>query len=261
MNQPCLPVSRRRKREEEDDKMSFENVEMMDAMEYLAAVVKEAEALPEFLTSSSVSPASNKGYDVRASHSDQVPIEGSAASLRYLISARTSIVPPPSRFHCPPVEWVHGTLANFSSLRQYIQECGEKGVGGKETDRVPVPAMKDQAGWLSFCDQHPPRVQLLLQMDQVMVRRVLEHFAETAESPELSEQVTSWIYGLLARLERPLHGDDAATLYGMLKGLTFSRSKLELPSDHQELARLNILIALIGLYFEQGGGFHNLFEC
>jgi hypothetical protein len=48
MNQPCLPVPRRRKRKDDGEiEVSFANVETMDAMEYMAAVIKQASAMPE----------------------------------------------------------------------------------------------------------------------------------------------------------------------------------------------------------------------
>ena len=64
----------------------------------------------------------------------------------------------------------------------------------------------------------------------------------------------AWIYDLLARLEKPIHRDDAAMLFGLLKALTRSRSKQIQPDEKKNLAKLNVLILLIGVYFEQGGG-------
>jgi len=69
-------------------------------------------------------------------------------------------------------------------------------------------------------------------------------------------------------LETPIHRDDAATLYGLLKALTLERSKLKLVAkadgghddDHgseqereqrNKLASINTLIVIVGLYFGQ----------
>ena len=113
---------------------------------------------------------------------------------------------------------------------------------------------------------HAPSVSLMCQMDQVMIRRVLSHlsyYVHEGWSPE-TPQKSAWIYSLLARLERPIHRDDAATLFGLLKKLTLVRATLKVHAaddyqatasgDRTELARLNVLILLIGVYFEQGGG-------
>jgi survival of motor neuron protein-interacting protein 1 len=289
--QPCLPVPLRRKRED-GSTIDFNNIESMDAMEYMAAVVQQANALPDVF----VAEASTEEPQDRTVH---VPIDGSAASLSYLFSKQTAIVPPPTAEYAPPRRaWVDTTLSSFSELRSYLDRCHKEGVGGKGTERMVVPPLRDRSGWHVFCvgedeaqgnagsyfdeddesnggdddaapqwkqhvppEGHDPSVQLLLQMDQVMVRRVLSHLAHYVQdgwSPS-SKQRSIWFYALLARLERPIHRDDAATLYGLLKDLTLSRAKLDVSHINQnELARLNTLIAVVGLYFEQGGGYGNV---
>lgn len=301
--QPCLPVPLRRKRQDggEDVAVDFKDIELMDANDYIAAVVQQASALPDvFVAEQSAAAASDAQEEDRKDH---VPIDGSAASLSYLVSEQTAILPPPTAQHAPPSrEWVDTTLSNFSELRLYLDQCHKEGVGGKGTDRTPVPPLRDCSGWHVFCvgldeargntgcyfeeeenesddndnndDEIPlwrkdlpaegysPSVRLLLQMDQVMVRRVLSHlvhFVAEGWSPRLKQR-SAWLYALLARLDRPIHRDDAATLYGLLKDLTVSRANLNVVSqkEQEELARLNTLIAIVGLYFEQGGGYDNV---
>ena len=288
--QPCLPVPLRRKRED-GSTVDFSNIESMDAMEYMAAVVQQANALPDVF----VAEASTE----EPGRTVHVAIDGSAASLSYLVSTQTSIVPPPTAEHAPPSRaWVDTTLSNFSQLRSYLDRCHKEGVGGKGVERMALPSLRDRSGWHIFCvgvdeaqgnvgsyfdeddesddgdddpasqwrqdvprDGHDPSVRLLLQMDQVMIRRVLSHLAHYIQdgwSPS-SKQRSTWLYALLARLERPIHRDDAAILYGLLKDLTLARARLEVSeTNRDELARLNTLIALIGLYFEQGGGTNNV---
>ena len=102
---------------------------------------------------------------------------------------------------------------------------------------------------------HLPSVSLLLQMDQVMVRKVLSHLSHYVRegwSP-VSVQRSAWIYSLLARLEKPIHRDDAAVLFGLLKVLTRVRATVRVvDEDRSDLARLNVMIVLITIYFEQG---------
>jgi survival of motor neuron protein-interacting protein 1 len=237
---------------------------------------------------------------------DHVPIDGSAASLSYLISGRASLTPVPSssaehylpRRNKNPKVWIDSTISNFEKLRTYMETCKTKGVGGKKTKRTPLPPMKDHSGWHIFCvgndeargnvnsyfgeddddeddendskvseeeipewqkevpdNGHSPSVRLLLQMDQVLVRSVLSHlsyYIREGWSP-LTPQRSAWIYALLARLEKPVHRDDAAILFGLLKMFTKARSKLKPVDDERsKLAKLNALIVLIGIYFEQG---------
>ena len=303
MQQPCLPIPRRRKRIDDDPIeqpiSNFDSIETMDAMEYMAAVMQEASAMPDMFISTVAAPEPTNGRD------DYVPIEGSAASLHYLVSHRTSVFPPPTHGHGPPSrQWVDGTLANFSEIRSYLEQCDRVGIGGKETDRIAFPPMRDGCGWHEFCvgaddvrgnadsyfddgdnseseegdgnsegseepewcrnipaTGHAPEVRLILQMDQVMTRRVLAHltdFITDGWSP-CSKQRSAWMYALLARLERPLHRDDAATLFGLLKHLTKVRANTHV-ERREDLARLNMLIVIVGLYFEQGGGYANIME-
>mmetsp|Transcript_50706 Transcript_50706/g.122321 ORF Transcript_50706/g.122321 Transcript_50706/m.122321 type:complete len:507 (+) Transcript_50706:374-1894(+) len=247
--------------------------------------------------------------------------------------------------------WVSVVLTNFDNLRQYLQKCQEEGIGGKQDpNRQAVPPMKDQYGWWKFClgqhedrdnknstatidldapawmvnipiNGHPPKVRLMLQMDQVMTRKVVSHLSayitllvdnagnhktepgdkdyknDTDElvmnnrSSARSVVVFEWLYALLARFETPIHRDDAAILYNLLKDLTKLRACINVCSqkkqqqhDKQEhknddkchskqspttkpkennhscgcdgrnyLAHLNTLITVIGIYLDQGG--------
>lgn len=316
--------------------------------------------------------------------------KGCAASIELLIEggrgarglhkqfrgATTSshLVPAPTSLYLPlnPREWTDSTLAQFSSLRLYLdrlhlqllqqqQQHRSSGSSTSTMNRYPVPALKDRDGWIRFClgssaaagagaaawgrqgdenakrddddddggnddnkkendpslslplppnpsessssakhgwlDQLPsggyrPEVGLLLQMDQVMTRRVLEHLVDRCccdyncdggsagpaddddnimmmpsspvLPPSLEESMGRWLYALLARLERPLHRDDASTVYRLVKCLAHDRATLQLLNNSSiqdvddrrfALARLNVLITIGGVYFEQGG-FH-----
>jgi gem associated protein 2 len=122
---------------------------------------------------------------------------------------------------------------------------------------------------------YTPTVSLLLQMDQVMIRRVLQHLTHCAtnEGFPIAGQRAAWLYALLARLERPIHRDDAVTLYSLLKKMTALREQIPFQDerddqqqtnvqspDRKSLATLNVLIAIVGMYFEQGGGYANVME-
>ena len=122
---------------------------------------------------------------------------------------------------------------------------------------------------------YPPTVRLLLQMDQVMIRSVLAHLAyylQDGWAYSLSQQRAVWIYALLARLERhPLHRDDAAVLWSLLRRLTLWRAQIapkkgaaaaassssssSSSSSLLLLSRLNVLIVILGIYFDQAGGY------
>ena len=288
---------------------------------------------PSKTSVASVSTASKRN---NLNNSDTNLTLGSIASLQYLTSHRTKIFPPPTLSHLPLATntWVDQTLADFSQLRLYL-ERSKFANDNSPSERQPVPPMKDFMAWYTFCigrhhnfprgenekssttiqsnqdtpapawetnlpsngDGHSPCVRLLLQMDQVMVRRVLQHltsYVDRVSGDNRKNGCYSWIYALLARLERPIHRDDAVTMFTLLKRLTLLRfqipvsklltdpvdteslgkdelstmSNMRLPADdnigssndRQYLATLNTLIAIVGVYFEQGGNYAQIFE-
>ena len=123
-----------------------------------------------------------------------------------------------------------------------------------------------------------PTTSLLLQMDQVMVRRVLSHLTHfVCEGWSLTPARAAWLYALATRLARPVHRDDAVVIYKLLKRLTVIRTELMPPetsssttavsappssssSFHQDMGRVNTLILIFAVYFEQGGGYATTME-
>ena len=307
--QPCLPIDRMNP--SSDHLMApngFEevDVQLMDASEYLAMVVAQSKQLPDIF----LSPPKDD-HDcpaVTSRNRKDAPIDGSAASMLYLVSQRTNVRGPPSADHVPkiPEKWVDQTLSNFSRLREHLYRLHEQGVGGKNTARQQLPTMNDRSGWHIFClgvdeargneesyfddDEkneetagiidgvegadvpawrvglpntgYTPTISLLLQMDQVLIRRALGHLIHYVRQgwAASNSQRAHWMYALLARLECPIHRDDAAVLFGLLKSLTETRAAMDAAKDKEKLARINVLITVVGIYFEQGGGFAALMQ-
>ena len=157
---------------------------------------------------------------------------------------------------------------------EFQQREGKEG-DMDEDQQLPI----EEPAWKKNLPEngHSPDVSLLLQFDQVLVRRVLSHLAYYVESGwcPANAQRSAWTYALLARLERPIHRDDASVMHGLLKALCRYRSEMVFSTpgkdgvrssngggggaadsdDRTRLARVNVLIAIIGIYFEQGGGF------
>ncbi|KAG7350967.1 SMN interacting spliceosome biogenesis protein [Nitzschia inconspicua] len=320
--------------ETDETEFSFDNVDTMSATEYLAKVAQQAKHMPTVFVSSpddtlaTVVEAGTVTSDPKSSsNSNFTPIDGSAACIAYLFSKRSTLVAAPTQQHLPRdlSLFTTTTMTNFQRLRDYLEQCQQQGIGGKQTQRQPVPPMKCRDSWFTFCcgnavdassneskkeentksdagmittpsqnetesgrdhlpisndnstntntpsqpwkenlpnDGFVPTVKLLLQMDQVMVRRVLSHLAYffhaqlRATSAAGPIKLLEWIYALLARLEKPVHREDAAILFGLLKDLCFARSLIDGNGVMVETALkpLNVLILLIGVYFEQGGG-------
>ena len=336
--QPCFPVSKKRRSTAEEGTISFQDVHTLDAQTYLSRVVAQASQLPEYFTASNAvtmtvnaaTGASNQSAMQRRGHSSPatktttttttrtdatVAASSSAASLAYLLSPQASLTPPPSTVVLPasPRAWVDACCADFTQLRAYVQTL-EAHVGRKER-RFPykLPPLKDRAAWHEFCvgvdeaqgnvgsyfgdddddddDDHDnddeqegeqntddnkqdeeeewrrhlpatgykPETSLLLQMDQVMVNRIISHLAYYSQQGwHMTTNRATWCYALLARLETPIHREQAVVLYDWLKALTAQRaaqSRSPRPNSDGTVASLNLIITIVAIYFEQGGGF------
>jgi survival of motor neuron protein-interacting protein 1 len=311
----------------------IKNLQTMDAMEYLSMVHQEASLLPKvFVKNTTATPISKKtttgiikrekamiNHGVKCDYGDDdylqlLPSEGSAATI--YLSSRMNILPAQQMYQLPvhPNAWVTHVLADFSSLRQ----CLEQQQATRSNSRlIPLPPLKDSGGWHEFClgsheaegniggyyDDHnvddeeedgeneqdlameeeeeeegeqlewrrylqqhttnvgggmKPSVSLLMQMDQVMTRRVLSHLISwvVEDNFPMSYQRSLWIYALLARLEKPLHRNESALLRTILR--TCCQLRAECTKEDEEdgktsvLPLLNVLIVIVGIYYEQG---------
>ena len=122
---------------------------------------------------------------------------------------------------------------------------------------------------------HLPTIPLLLQFDQVLTRSVFHHHVHyfCEYKLPLTRIRASWMYAILARLEKPLHREECAAVRSVLRECCERRWNLVLPSSNDnvedeatmfnkctedndneawvQLTLLNTLIAITGIYFEQ----------
>ena len=109
----------------------------------------------------------------------------------------------------------------------------------------------------SGAEQQQPTTALLLQFDQVLTQRLLAMHTNWLNSTEISEAKGQWLYGLLARLEKPLYQDSAAVVRQLYRRCCILRSQLagaetqRCPTFDVDIAALNVLISITGGYFRQ----------
>jgi len=281
-------------------KMTISSLETMDAMEYMAAVSREAKSLPNTFVRSPAAPRDKGKRNDAKEKPDFRSIEGTQASLEVLLSNRLELESSPSPTLLPSREsWPTLQVAEFTRLRRYLEECVRYGIGQKVSERLPVPAVKDKAGWHEFClgrdeaegnlyghfeiqdddsqDEsngsdseheelpdwttnvavtgHTPSVRLILQFDQILTRRLLSHLvAYFCDGWPTSTTRLSWIYALLARLEKPLHMEEQATLRNLIRECCKRRAQaLHDHSLREFLPALNLVIVIAAFYFNQAG--------
>ncbi|KAE8906154.1 hypothetical protein PF005_g6823 [Phytophthora fragariae] len=225
-----------------------------DVQEYLWRVRIEAEGIPDVVVAPDIDP---RQFD--------------AQQTRNMPTLQSFGLEDTDPERIPDDKWKRELLADFAELRQLIARWEAIGPPKAETRtadsvlteilRTKVPRMSDEDGWIAFffgkpgaeASATPPHLRLLLQFDQVLTRRLLDYHAawlSEEEATPLSRARAVWIYALLARLDKPVHANVAATIRQILRRCWTLRSGLEAPSEIQ-LKSLNILIVIAGDFFGQ----------
>ena len=112
---------------------------------------------------------------------------------------------------------------------------------------------------------HQPTTAILLQFDQVLTQRLLTLHCSWLQDSNIDEVRGQWIYGLLARLEKPLYQDAAAIVRSLYRRCCELRACVDEDGDtfDTDIAALNVLISITGTYFRQAdsiGDLDPLFE-
>jgi len=123
---------------------------------------------------------------------------------------------------------------------------------------------------------HPPSTKILCQFDQILTRRVIYHHVYyLTQGWKLTHSRGQWLYALLSRLEKPLHRNEESMLREILKKLCQIRANIDIHTALRNCSRkyitglyqysnmitlsvVNILITIVGIYFEQGEGFNSI---
>ena len=190
---------------------------------------------------------------------------------------------------CPPEllpdpSWQRRCSSCFSECRQYLHRARAKyhQTVGK---RAPsLPPLNDGYGWERLCfgnnirkdaeqesdqssDAYPPLLGIILSLDQQGLIRVLSRHVkwicgdELATDGEVSSQRSgrhlskaraSWLYALMAGLEKPLHKDTAALLRQLGRHCANMRATCITSTGDTLLPSVNILLTLITIAFGQG---------
>ena len=189
-----------------------------------------------------------------------------------------TIAVPPMKDRAGWHEFCVGKQDSEGNAGDYFQDDSDN-TNMRDTEESDVIGMTDndvplwRQGLPPETGFHLPTTSLLLQMDQVMVRRVLSHLTYfVCEGWALTPARSAWLYALATRMDRPVHRDDAVEIYKLVKRLTAMRAELKPPLIAQEnedslskttdtlLGRINTLILIFAVYFEQGGGYESVMQ-
>nr|XP_034964760.1 gem-associated protein 2 isoform X2 [Zootoca vivipara] len=137
------------------------------------------------------------------------------------------------------------------------------------------PGVEDEEGWKRFClgeksyldtavevsrdeDQgidyvqigFPPLLSIVSRMNQATVTSVLEYLTNWLAEKEFTPELGRWLYALLACLEKPLL-PEAHSLIRQLARRCSEVRVLEENKNDEKVSALNLLICLVGRYFDQ----------
>jgi len=251
------------------------------AEDYIRRVVREAQQLPDvFVAKDKDKLLVSSGSSVRTRPREVA--SGSKGPLRDHLPSREWIDQQVADFSDLRLKMVRHRAA--------LKEV--RSVKGKRGDDViaKTPKLKNKQGWACFCfgkdfwnrvvkargDEsvteeesksgkrsqsdfddlevgEEPLVSYLAKYKPSQIISLLELHAEWIRDLEqVSVEQASWLYAILALVEKPLHGDDIATIRSLAKAARDQRRRDCLQPVHRGgVNHLNLLICIVANYFEQ----------
>ncbi|XP_064631968.1 gem-associated protein 2-like isoform X2 [Lineus longissimus] len=173
--------------------------------------------------------------------------------------------------------WQRQQVADFSEVLAKCKSTEEK---SRKSSPPPLLDLDDVEGWCKLCfgrmvvDKHkdilpdgsdgesierppkfnyedgtPPLLSIISKMDQPAVLQVLEYHVDWFEATGFTTEQGRWFYALLASVSKPLSPETCSLLRRLSRNCWNLRAVLI--KDDPHLIPLNLLIALVGRYFDQ----------
>nr|XP_020662894.1 gem-associated protein 2 isoform X1 [Pogona vitticeps] len=177
--------------------------------------------------------------------------------------------------YSPTMKWQRQQVAHFSAIRQSVNKHRNHWKSQQLDSNVAIPRPEDEEGWKKFClgeklyldttvqepsDGNngidyvqigfPPLLSIVSRMNQATVTSVLEYLTNWLVEKEFTPGLGRWLYALLACLEKPLL-PEAHSLIRQLARRCSEVRVLEENKSEEKVSALNLLICLVGRYFDQ----------
>jgi hypothetical protein len=202
-----------------------------DAAAYLRSVRKEAAKLPRVSVGTRLNP------------------QGPSGSSSHLASPRTPM---------PPYEWICTVVDNFVTARTQVQRDIETHTPVEAGQALP--SLGNRGAWneLVHSESAQPFSSTLARLDNTLAVWCLQSLIESSrQKAELQPHLAIWMYGLMVRLEKPVHPNVAAVLRDVHVFAAERRRRLPdacssaESEDAAEVAMYDTLRVLAGGYFGQ----------
>uniref|UniRef100_A0A0D9XRI6 Gem-associated protein 2 n=1 Tax=Leersia perrieri TaxID=77586 RepID=A0A0D9XRI6_9ORYZ len=208
-----------------DGEPDFESGEPLDGFEYLRRVRWEANQIPRVKVAK---------IDLSMARNEQTPY---MPEIPDISKCSTDL--------CASKHWEDIFITYFSETRlafSEIDSSGEPSVSGGMKNSLK-PCNKSEP-------QTDPTVTLIRNMDAVSRAATLRNYIDMIQSMDtLSRNNCLWLFALCVAVDTPLDGETCASLRSLLRKCTNILATK--PEMDDEVAMLNILIAISGRFFGQ----------
>ncbi|KAH0620522.1 hypothetical protein JD844_021056 [Phrynosoma platyrhinos] len=157
--------------------------------------------------------------------------------------------------YSPTLKWQREQVAHFSAIRQPKSD-DEEGwkkfcLGEKLYLEAAVQVSSDDSEGIDYVQiGFPPLLSIVSRMNQATVTAVLEYLTNWLAAKEFTTELGRWLYALLACLEKPLL-PEAHSLIRQLARQCSEVRVLEENKNDEKVSALNLIICLVGRYFDQ----------
>merc|ERR1712150_468137 len=166
----------------------------------------------------------------------------------------------PGGEYAPESSWVDEQMKQFTSARhQYMRHQAKLKSINKQTKKrpklpvYPLPSWKDEDNIVDLSTLKagfPPTMRILLRMESRQIDANLDFHTEWIDEYGFSHEQGRWIYALLTCLQKPLFPTVTSSLRNLSRKCAKERA-IVTDSDADLLCGLNLIIAVIGNYFNQ----------
>jgi hypothetical protein len=153
------------------------------------------------------------------------------------------------------LEWQRKTCADFANLRIQVDKNRES---FKQNKKAKLPHIDNKKEWFKYFftqtesnENNEPLLSILYNMSQTTILKLFDYHVEWFNEFEFNELASKWLFSLMTFIEKPLLPETYHSLRQLARRCIYLRAKLTQTQKETCLNSLNLLITLVGRYFEQ----------
>ncbi|XP_053143429.1 gem-associated protein 2 isoform X2 [Hemicordylus capensis] len=155
--------------------------------------------------------------------------------------------------YSPTLKWQQQQVAHFSTIRQSVNRHRDHWKSQHLDSNVTMPKSDDEEGWKKFCLGEKLYLDTTVQVSSDENQGI--DYVQIGFPPLLSivsrMNQGRWLFALLACLEKPLLPEAHSLIRQLARRCSEVRVLEENKNDVERVSALNLLICLVGRYFDQ----------